>query len=85
MTSCLVSASIASIAVDVERRRSSSASPHRLGRLVRHHAELGHRVQRMRLDLEPDPEARLRLPEGGHGGAGIARNHWNSFGGSARA
>ena len=38
-------------------------------------AELGQGVGRMRLDLEPDLEARLRLPDRGHFRAGIAGNH----------
>jgi hypothetical protein len=32
----------------------------------------------MRLDLEPDLEARLRLPDGGHFRAGITGNHLGS-------
>ncbi len=33
------------------------------------------RVGGMRLDLEPDLEAGLRLPDGGHFGAGITGDH----------
>jgi hypothetical protein len=29
----------------------------------------------VRLDLEPDAEARLRIPDRGHLGAGVTRNH----------
>ena len=47
--------------------------PDRLGGLFRDDAELGHRVGGMRLDLEPDAKARLGRPDGGHLGAGIAR------------
>ena len=36
---------------------------------------LGQRVGGMRLDLEPDLETRLRLPDGGHFRAGIAGDH----------
>ena len=49
--------------------------PDRLGGLLRDHAEFGLRVRRMRLDLEPDLEAGLRLPDGGHFRAGVAGNH----------
>ncbi len=43
--------------------------------LFRDHAELRQRIGGMRLDLEPDLEARLRLPDGGHFRAGIAGKH----------
>ena len=49
--------------------------PDRRRRLLRDDAELGHGVGGMRLDLEPDAEARLRLPDRGHLGAGVARDH----------
>jgi hypothetical protein len=39
------------------------------------HPEFRLRIRRMRLDLEPDFEARLRLPDGGHFRAGVAGNH----------
>ncbi len=51
---------------DVDDGLRRPPGPDLLGRLLRHRAELGHRVERVRLDLEPDAEARLRLPEGGH-------------------
>jgi hypothetical protein len=38
---------------------------------LRHDAEIGQLVGGMRLDLEPDAEAVLRLPDGDHIGAGI--------------
>src|SRR5262249_12343084 len=38
-------------------------------------AELGHGVGRMRLDLEPDAIARLRIPDRGHFGPSVARDH----------
>src|SRR5262249_19819260 len=55
--------------------------PDRLRRFLRDHAKLGQRVRRMRLDLEPDLETRLCLPDGGHFRAGIAGDHrrlWRS-------
>src|ERR1019366_3695664 len=39
------------------------------------HAKFRQRIRRMRLDLEPDLEARLRLPDRGHFRAGVAGNH----------
>ncbi len=52
--------------------------PDGLGRRFRDDAELGQRVAGMRLDLEPDAEPGLGLPDGHHGGAGIARDHGGS-------
>src|SRR6201994_2536204 len=49
--------------------------PDRLRGILRDHAELRQCIRRMRLDLEPDPEPRLRLPDRGHLRAGIAGNH----------
>jgi hypothetical protein len=49
--------------------------PDHLRSLSRNHAEVCQRIRRMRLDLEPDFEARLRLPDGGHFRAGVAGNH----------
>ncbi len=49
--------------------------PDRLGGFLRDHAEFRQRIRRMRLDLEPDLEAGLRLPDRGHFRAGVARNH----------
>ncbi len=49
--------------------------PDRLGGLFRDHAKFCQRVRRMRLDLEPDLEAGLRLPDRGHFRAGVAGNH----------
>ena len=46
--------------------------PDLLGGFLRDDAEFGHGVGGMRLDLEPDAEARLRRPDRGHFGAGIA-------------
>ena len=50
--------------------------PDRLGRRFRDHADLRHRFRGVGFDLEPDAEARLGRPHGGHLGAGIARDHW---------
>ena len=74
MTSCLTSRSIASM-----RATSKVAflplSQIVLRRRLRDDAELGHGVGRMRLDLEPDAEARLRVPDRRHFGPGVARDH----------
>ena len=43
------------------------------------HAQLRQRLGRMRLDLEPDAEAGLRLPDLGHFFAGVARDHRRAF------
>ena len=48
---------------------------HGLGRLFRHHAQLGHGFGGERLDLQPDAEFRLRRPDFGHLRAGIAWDH----------
>src|SRR5208283_17162 len=61
-------------ALDVEFRRPALL-PDRLGAFFRDHAEIGQRVAGMRLDLEPDAEAGLRLPDIGHRSAGVTRNH----------
>ena len=53
--------------------------PDRLGGLFRDDADFGQRVAGMRLDLEPDAKAGLRLPEGGHFGTGIAGDHAGSL------
>ena len=49
--------------------------PDRPGGLFRDHSQFRQGVRRMRLDLEPDPEARLRLPDGSHFRAGVAGDH----------
>src|SRR6185437_7423074 len=49
--------------------------PDGLGGLLRDHAEFRQRVRGMRLDLEPDLEAGLRLPDRGHFRAGVAGDH----------
>src|SRR3984885_4769236 len=46
--------------------------PDCLRRLFRDHAEFGHGVGGIGLDLEPDAKARLRRPDGCHFFAGIA-------------
>ena len=59
---------------DVEGR-VLALGPDRLRRFLRDDAELGHGVGGMRLDLEPDAIARLRLPDRGDLGAGVAGDH----------
>src|SRR3954469_266629 len=59
---------------DVEGR-VARLFPDRVGRVLRDDAELGHRIRGVRLDLEPDAETRLGVPDGDHLGAGVARNH----------
>jgi hypothetical protein len=49
--------------------------PDRLRGLLRNDPQFRLRIGRMRLDLEPDLEARLGLPDGGHFRAGIAGYH----------
>ena len=43
--------------------------PDRPGAFLRNDADLGQRVASVGLDLEPDPEPRLRLPDANHFGA----------------
>ena len=59
---------------DVERR-ILGLGPDRLRCLLRNHAEFSLRVRGVRLDLEPDLEACLGLPNGSHFRAGVARDH----------
>ena len=61
-------------AVDLE----FALRPHRRRRLARDHPQFGQRVHRVRLDLEPDSKARLRLPDHHHFGTRIARDHAGS-------
>ena len=49
--------------------------PDRFRGLLRNDPQFRQRISRMRLDLEPDLEARLGLPDGGHFRAGIAGYH----------
>jgi hypothetical protein len=49
--------------------------PHRFGGLGGDHPERGLGVTGMGFDLEPDAEPVLRLPDFGHRGTGIARDH----------
>ena len=74
MTSCLTSRSIASM-----RATSNLAflplSQMVLAAVLRDDAELGHGVGGVRLDLEPDAKARLRVPDRRHLGPGVAWDH----------
>ena len=69
---------------DVELRVAATVAD-RLGGRFRDHPELGHGVGGMRLDLEPDAIARLRIPDRGHVGPGVARDHAASPRASAAA
>ena len=60
--------------LDIEGRVAALV-PDLLRRRLRDDAELGHGVGGMRLDLEPDAEAGLRLPDRSHLGAGVTRDH----------
>ena len=50
-------------------------APDRLRGLLRDDAKFRLRISRMRFDVEPDLEASLGLPDGGHFRAGIAGDH----------
>ena len=52
-----------------------AALPDRRCCLLRDHAEFSLRIAGMRLDLKPDPETVLGLPDPGHLGSAVARNH----------
>ena len=56
--------------------------PDRLRRRFRNDADLRHRLRGVGLDLEPDAKARLGRPDGGHLGAGVARDHWGQLRGA---
>ena len=53
----------------------AALGPHGLGRRFRHHADFGHGVEGVRLDLKPDAELGFGRPDRRHGGARIARDH----------
>ena len=74
MTSCLTSRSIASMRA-TSKVASLPLSQIFLAAAFGMIAELGQRVGRVRLDLEPDAEARLRVPDRGHFGPGVAWDH----------
>ena len=59
---------------DVELR-VLALGPDGLCRVLRDHAEVRERVGGVGLDLEPDLETRLGVPDRGHLGAGIAGDH----------
>ena len=61
-------------ALDVEGR-VLGLGPDGLRSVLGNDAQLRQCIGGMRLDLEPDLETRLRLPNGDHFGAGIAGNH----------
>jgi hypothetical protein len=57
------------------RDLETAALPDRLGGRLGDHAEFRLGVAGMGLDLEPDAEAVLRLPDLGHFGPAVTRNH----------
>ena len=59
---------------DVEHR-GLAFGPDGLRGFLGDHAERRHRVGGMCLDLEPDPVARLRIPDRGHLQPAVARDH----------
>ena len=68
------------LGIGLERfHRLLAARPDRLGGVLRDHAHLRHGVASMRLDLDPDAEAVLGRPDGGHLRSGIARDHGRVF------
>src|SRR3954451_21328062 len=56
-------------------RDVAGLGPDRFCGFLWNYPEFRQRVRRVRLDLEPDLETRLRLPDGGHFRAAIAGNH----------
>ena len=77
MTSCLTSRSIASMRA-MSKLRVLTLLPDFLRRGFGNDSELGHGIGGMRLDLEPDAIAGLRLPDRGHFRPSVARDHVNS-------
>src|SRR5687768_16915955 len=65
------------------RHVETAPLPDGLAPLLGDEPELGHRIASMRLDLEPDAEPVLRLPDADHFWAAVARDHgrpWRLFG-----
>ncbi len=60
---------------DVDHRVGRPPGPECLGGGLGHDSDLGERIGGVRLDLEPDAELCLRLPDGGHLRAGITGDH----------
>ena len=60
---------------DVDGRVGGPPVPQRLGGGLRHDAEIGELLGRVRLDLEPDAVLGFRLPQSGHLRAGVAGDH----------
>jgi hypothetical protein len=56
----------------------AAALPHRFGRVLGDEPELGHGFGGIGLDLEPDAEPGLGLPDASHLGAAIAGDHASS-------
>ena len=57
------------------KRHVSGPLPNGFGAFLRDNPDVGQRVAGVRLDLEPDAEARLGVPDLDHFGAGIAGDH----------
>ena len=80
ITSCRVSRSIASMRSRSAARDAASVAPPRsrmaAAALLGDAAERGHRLGGQGLDLEPDAEAVLRRPDGGHLRGGCSGEPW---------
>ena len=61
---------------DALRRRHLDLGADRLDGVRRNRPELGERVERGELDLEPRRKLPLVRPDPGHGWTGVAGNHW---------
>ncbi len=62
-------------ALDVERARLGIGLPHGAGGFPGDDAQVGHRIEGMRLDLEPDAETAFGGPDRDHIGTRVARDH----------
>ena len=60
---------------DALRRGRLRVLLERLGRIGRHHSELGPGGRGGELDVQPGPEPTLVRPDSGHGGTGVTGDH----------